>query len=292
VRTVLICHADDPLNAEGLARWLASFSDLAGLVLLHEPRRRLWRRLKHEYRRVGALRLLDVFAFRFWYRLFLRRRDRAWERRKLAELCAAYPPLTAATRVLHAPGPNTPEVERFLRELAPTLMIARCKSLLRPAVFEIPACGTYVMHPGVCPEYRNAHGCFWALAHNDLGRVGMTLLRIDRGVDTGPVHGYYRCDYDEAVDSHVVIQHRVVFDNLDLLADKLRAVAAGRSRPLDTTGRASRVWGQPWLTAYWAWRRQAKRRLACQSRCSTTTSSSRAGMTPAASADRGQPVTS
>src|SRR5437868_1285912 len=109
MRTALICHADDPLNAEALPRWLASFSDLAGVVVLHEPRQRLWRRLKREYRRVGALRVLDVFAFRLWYRLFLRRRDRAWERGKLAELCAAYPPLPDNTRVLPRRSPNAPQ---------------------------------------------------------------------------------------------------------------------------------------------------------------------------------------
>ena len=292
MRTVLICHADDPLNFEGLARWLASFTDLAGIVVLHEPRQRLWRRLKREYRRVGALRLLDVFAFRLWYRLFLKRRDRVWEERKLAELRAAYPPLTEATKVLHVSSPNTPEVERFVRELAPTLMFARCKTLLKPAVFTIPTHGTYVMHPGICPEYRNAHGCFWALARNDLERVGMTLLRIDRGVDTGPVHGYYRYDYDEAVDSHVVIQHRVVFDNLDVLARKFHEIAASQSRSLDTTGRASGEWGQPWLTAYWTWRRAAQRRRSWQSRSSTTTSSSRTATTPAVSPAPEQPVTS
>jgi hypothetical protein len=292
MRTVLICHADDPLNAEGLARWLASFTELAGIVVLHEPRQRLWRRLKREYRRVGALRLLDVFAFRLYYKLFLKRRDRSWEEQKLAELCATYPPLTAATKVLHAPSPNTPEVERFIHEAAPTLVVARCKTLLKPAIFTIPTNGTFVMHPGVCPEYRNAHGCFWALARNDLERVGMTLLKIDRGVDTGPVHGYYHCDYDEAVDSHLVIQHRVVFDNLDQLADKFRAIEQGNSGPLDTTGRASGEWGQPWLTAYWKWQREAKRRRAWQSRSSTTTLSSQAATMPAASRVPDRRVTS
>jgi folate-dependent phosphoribosylglycinamide formyltransferase PurN len=292
MRTVLICHADDPLNAEGLARWLASFTDLAGRVILHDPRQRLWRRLKNEYRRVGALRLFDVFAFRLYYKLFLQRRDRVWEQRKLAELCAAYPPLPATSRVLHASSPNTREVEEFLHELAPTLTLARCKTLLKPAVFTIPTHGTFVMHPGICPEYRNSHGCFWALARNDLERVGMTLLRIDRGVDTGPVHGYYRCHYDENVDSHIVIQHRVVFDNLDLLAEKLSALAEGRSQPLETTGRESGVWGQPWLTAYWMWQRQAKRRRLWQSRSSITMSSSRAATMPAASQVPERPVTS
>jgi len=40
----------------------------------------------------------------------------------------------------------------------------------------------FVLHPGICPEYRNAHGCFWALVNRDLARVGVTLLRADRGV--------------------------------------------------------------------------------------------------------------
>jgi len=284
MRTVLIAHADDPLNVEGLACWLASFTDLAGLVILHEPAQRLWKRIRRELRRVGPLRLLDVFAFRLYSRLFLQRRDRDWEEERLAELCAAYPPLTKATEVLHTPSPNSREATAFVRRLAPTLMLARCKSLLKPAVFEVPACGTFVMHPGICPEYRNAHGCFWALARGDLGRVGMTLLRIDRGVDTGPVYGYYHCDYDEAVDSHNVIQHRVVFDNLDRLRGKLEEIVAGQARSIDVTGRASGEWGQPWLTAYWAWQRQARRRRAAwRLRSCTTISSSLGAMTPAVS---------
>ena len=54
---------------------------------------------------------------------------------------------------------------------------ARCKVILKEKIFGIPRVGTFVMHPGICPEYRNAHGCFWALVRRDLERVGMTLLR-------------------------------------------------------------------------------------------------------------------
>jgi hypothetical protein len=260
LRTVLICHGDDALNREGLARWLASFTRLAGVVVIDEPRQRLWRRIKREVRRVGLLRFLDVLAFRLYYRLFLNRRDRRWEEEALAELCRTYPPLGPETRVLHTASPNTPETEAFLRALAPTLVLARCKTLLRPGVFTVPSRGTFVMHPGICPEYRNAHGCFWALARDDVANVGMTLLQIDKGVDTGPVYGYFRCPYDETADSHVVIQHKVVFANLDALRERLLAVGAGSARPLDTTGRTSGAWGQPWLTAYWTWQRRARQR--------------------------------
>ena len=258
LRTVLICHHEDLLDRVGLAGWLASFSDLAGIVELSETRQRMSRRIKREMKRVGAARFLDVLAFRLYYRLFLARRDEDWRAQKLNELSARHT-LPADVRVLRTHSPNAPEAESFIRELRPDLMVARCKTLLKESVFTIPKRGTFVMHPGVCPEYRNAHGCFWALARGDRERVGMTLLRIDRGVDTGPVFGYYSYPFDEAAESHAVIQARVVFDNLDALRRKLLEIHAGEAEPVDTKGRASGEWGQPWLTSYLGWKRRARR---------------------------------
>ena len=86
---------------------------------------------------------------------------------------------------------------RSCRSVQPDLAIARCKVILKREIFEIPRVGTFVMHPGICPEYRNAHGCFWALVNRDLDRVGMTLLRVDAGIDTGPVYLHGTCDIDE-----------------------------------------------------------------------------------------------
>jgi len=116
------------------------------------------------------------------------------------------------------------------------------------------------MHPGICPEYRNAHGCFWALAQDDLERVGMTLLRIDKGIDTGPTFGYYTYPYDEQNESHIVIQHRVVLENLPALAGKLTDICNGSAVPLNSAGRPSATWGQPWLTKYLRWKSKARKR--------------------------------
>ncbi|HLJ92003.1 MAG TPA: formyltransferase family protein, partial [Gemmataceae bacterium] len=197
---------------------------------------------------------------RLYYKIVLRARDRQWEEEQLTQLCDRYAPLTPQTQILHAHSPNTPAVEKFLRQQKPSIVIARCKTLLKPSIFTIPSHGTFVLHPGICPEYRNAHGCFWALAKDDLDKVGMTLLRIDKGVDTGPVYGYFRCGYDETTDSHIIIQQKVVLDNLDALGARLLEIHAGQAKPLDTAGRPSGEWGQPWLTAFWAWRRRAARR--------------------------------
>ena len=232
--------------------------DLAGIVEIEEPKDVLWRRIKREYKRVGFWRFLDVLAFRFYSRFTLAAADHQFEQDLLAAVEKRYPPIPSQTRILRTPSPNSKDAEAMLKELRPDIIIARCKNILAPRIFRQASVGTFVMHPGICPEYRNAHGCFWALAMRDTGNVGMTLLKIDEGVDTGPVYGYFRYDYDERVESHNVIQNRVVFDNLDAIRARFEEIAAGTATPIDTHGRKSAVWGQPWLTRYFQWKRTAR----------------------------------
>jgi hypothetical protein len=256
MRTLLICHDDAALDREGLARWLASFSTFVGAVVIREPGGRLKKRIKREISRVGWLRFIDVLAFRTYYALALAARDKRWESRALDRLRTRFPRRLDAPEAIVS-SPNSPEAEAFIRQQQPDIVIARCKTLLKEQIFTIPRYGTYVMHPGICPEYRNAHGCFWARATGDHDNVGMTLLRIDTGVDTGPVYGYFRVHADPA-ESHVITQHRVVLDHLDAIRDKLLDIESGTARPLDTAGRPSATWGQPWLTAYLRMRRSQR----------------------------------
>jgi len=257
MRTLLICQHDAPLDREGLARWLNSFSTLTGVVVVTEPARRLRKRIAREVRRVGWLRFVDVVAFRAYYAVRMAAKDREWERAALDRIRAGYPQTPNAIEMT-TESPNSAEAEAFIRTSRPDLVIARCKTLLAERIFSLPPLGTFVMHPGICPEYRNAHGCFWARARGDDDNIGMTLLRIDPGVDTGPVMGYFRIRPD-AHESHVVTQHRAVLEHLDAIRDSLVDITAGRARPMDTTGRRSAAWGQPWLSAYFAMHRRTRR---------------------------------
>jgi hypothetical protein len=259
IKTLLICHRDEELNYAGLPRWLSSFTDLCGILVVEEDGQPLRRRIRREISRVGWFRFLDVLAFRIYYRLFLAGADRRAEEQVLARVQQRYAAPPEDTPRLIVSNPNSPQAEEFVRSAAPDIMIARCKFLLAERIFMLPRCGTFAMHPGICPEYRNAHGCFWALARRDLDNVGMTLLQIDKGVDTGPVYGYYRYAFDERTESHVLIQLRTVFENLEAIAEKLIEIARGTAVPLDTRGRTSAVWGQPWLTRYLSWKWKARR---------------------------------
>lgn len=247
------------MHTEGLARWLGSWTDLKAIVAIEDPSSARWRRLRGEWRRSGTVGVLDVMLFQAWYRVAWRRQDREWHDRYVAELNRNYPALDAGVQRLTVRSPNGPELRSLLERERPDFMLALCKHILKPEVFGVPRLGTFVMHPGICPEYRNAHGCFWALAAGDTGNVGMTLLQVDAGVDTGPVYGYFSYPYDEVNESHIQIQHRVVLDNLGTVQGRIQDVASGAARPIATAGRASRFWGQPRMSSYLAWRRRVGR---------------------------------
>jgi hypothetical protein len=260
LRTALICHHDAPIHSDGIARWLASWSDLTAVVVVEEPPEVVRRRVKREVKRVGVLRFLDVLAARLYFRFTNAERDAAFLSTRLAEMQRTFAPVPKDVPVVTVPSPNSAESQAVLEAARPDIVLALCKNMLAKRIFRTARIGTFVLHPGICPEYRNAHGCFWALAHDDLERVGMTMLMIDEGVDTGPIYGFFTADFDEVEESHIVIQHRMVLDNLDAIAARFREIAAGEAQPIPVEGRASGSWGQPWLTAYRRWKRRARAR--------------------------------
>jgi hypothetical protein len=248
--TILLCHADEALHTEAVARFLYARTDLRGVIRIHDSRRAFWRRVRREWKRSGTLGMLDILAFRVLYRLSIAKRDAAWHARTLAALRDRWPPLPATVSVLDVANPNSQECEAFLKERQPDAMVALCKHILAPRIFEIPRAGTYILHDGIAPEYRNAHGCFWAIANEDYDRVGLTVLRADRGIDTGPIFGYFTYRYDARHESPNVIAHRVLLDNLDGVGDLIVRAAAGAAERTAVDGRRSGIWGQPHLTSY------------------------------------------
>jgi hypothetical protein len=259
-RAVLICHEGDRLDTEGLASWLACTTNLAGLIVISDSPQRLWKAARREIRRSGFAGFLDVAAYRLFARLRLRSTEEAWKDAQLRALKAKYPASLEGVPRVSVTNPNSDAARELLNSVKPDILIARCKFILKPEIFGLARVGAFALHPGICPEYRNAHGCFWALVNRDLDRVGMTLLRVDPGIDTGPVYLHATCGFDETADSHIVIQYRAVFDNLDAIGRTLTALGRGDDVPaVSTAGRRSAVWGQPRLTDYLRWKRAARR---------------------------------
>ena len=235
---VLICHEGDRLDTEGLASWLASTMNLAGLIVISDKGRRLWTAARRELRRVGLARLSRrrrLPRVRAAAPARQRRRVEGASSRRAAR--RSIPRTSTACRESLSRIRTATASREFLNSVKPDIVIARCKFILKPEIFSLARVGAFALHPGICPEYRNAHGCFWALVNRDLDRVGMTLLKIDKGIDTGPVYLQAGCSIDELAESHIVIQYRVVIENLDAHRGDADRSVQRKTRGADSHGR-------------------------------------------------------
>ncbi len=258
LRSVIIMHGREGFTPQVVLPWLASFSELVGIVRIEESRKAKLRRIRNEYKRSGALGLADVLAMRLAYKAVLARQDKRWLKECIVAARERFGPVPDVPEITVS-TPNSKESQKFLEELAPDFVLARCKFILKKRIFTIPRCGTFVIHPGITPEYRNSHGCFWAMVRGDFNKIGATLLRIDEGIDTGPVLAHYHYQLRSPVESHFRIQDQVVWDNLDSIAKRITDYCTGKDvSTVDVSGRDSMVWGQPRLTL---WGRFALHRL-------------------------------
>jgi methionyl-tRNA formyltransferase len=74
-----------------------------------------------------------------------------------------------------------------LKELRPDLIVvAAYGQILPPAVLEVPRLGCVNVHTSLLPKYRGAAPIQWAIL-NDESETGVTIMKMDAGLDTGAV---------------------------------------------------------------------------------------------------------
>jgi len=79
------------------------------------------------------------------------------------------------------------EVQEAYLELRPDLVIlAFVTDIIPEALLDIPPIGTICYHPSLLPRHRGASGINWAVIQGDT-RTGLTILWVDKGIDTGPI---------------------------------------------------------------------------------------------------------
>lgn len=254
-RVVFLRHAGSHFDEMVIGRCLGAETNLVGEIRIKSDRTRKLDTLKYEYRRSGLVGLLDALAYRAYYHFVLADDENEKIDALVEEFRERYPSPDVPSYSVE--DPNDAETVSILERLDADVMIARTKVLLDEAVFSTPTYGTLVIHPGICPEYRNQHGCFWALANGEPNRVGYSLIQIDEGIDTGDILAQNGTTFAPVADEHSYIQLKAVADNLSEITRVISNVAT--TEQISTDGRESAMWGMPKLSAWRTWKRRAQR---------------------------------
>ena len=86
--------------------------------------------------------------------------------------------------------PRTARDEKFiaeLRELKPDLIVVVAYGQILPqAILDLPQHGCLNVHTSLLPKYRGAAPIQWAIANGET-ETGVTIMKMDAGLDTGPI---------------------------------------------------------------------------------------------------------
>ena len=117
-----------------------------------------------------------------------------------------------------------------LRELKPDLMVVVAYGQILPqAILNVPPHGCLNVHTSLLPKYRGAAPIQWAIADGE-PETGVTIMKMDAGLDTGPILSTRRTPILPTDDSQV-LHDRLAQLGAELLVETIPGYVTGKILP-------------------------------------------------------------
>jgi methionyl-tRNA formyltransferase len=117
-----------------------------------------------------------------------------------------------------------------LRALKPDLIVVVAYGHILPqAILELPKFGCLNVHTSLLPKYRGAAPIQWAIANGET-ETGVTVMKMDAGLDTGPIVSQRRMPILPEDDS-ATLHDRLARLGAELLAQTIPDFVAGKIQP-------------------------------------------------------------
>ena len=129
--------------------------------------------------------------------------------------------------------PERARDEKFiseLRGLAPNLIVVVAYGqILPPSILDLPRHGCLNVHTSLLPKYRGAAPIQWAIANGETG-TGVTIMKMDAGLDTGPIVAQRRTPI-QSMDDSATLHDRLAQLGAELLLQTIPDFVAGKIQP-------------------------------------------------------------
>ncbi len=133
--------------------------------------------------------------------------------------------------VVHQPPTlKSDDARRLFTEMAPDLLVVVAYGKLLPAwLLALPRFGAINLHGSLLPRYRGAAPIQWAMANGE-HETGVCVMRLDEGLDTGPVYACEKTpiDPDETVQQ---LSERLAVLGNSLMKRTVARILAGAIEP-------------------------------------------------------------
>jgi methionyl-tRNA formyltransferase len=117
-----------------------------------------------------------------------------------------------------------------LRELKPDLIVVVAYGqILTQTILDLPRFGCVNVHTSLLPKYRGAAPIQWAIADGE-SETGVTIMKMDAGLDTGPILSARRTPILPTDDSQI-LHDRLAQLGAELLVETIPNYVAGKISP-------------------------------------------------------------
>src|SRR5208282_6206682 len=157
------------------------------------------------------------------------------DRPKGRELRPQPSPVKMVAQKLNLPvlQPGRARDEQFigeLRGLAPDLIVVVAYGQILPqSILDLPRHGCLNVHTSLLPKYRGAAPIQWAMANGD-AETGVTIMKMDAGLDTGPIVAQRRAPI-QSTDDSATLHDRLARIGAELLLATIPGYVAGEIQP-------------------------------------------------------------
>ncbi len=144
-------------------------------------------------------------------------------------------PVKALAQKLKLPvlQPARARDEKFNAELrgwGPELIVVAAYGQILPqTILDLPRHGCLNVHTSLLPKYRGAAPIQWAIANGD-AETGVTVMKMDAGLDTGPIVAQRRTPIQPTDDS-AALHDRLARLGAELLVQTIPDYVAGKIQP-------------------------------------------------------------
>ena len=90
-------------------------------------------------------------------------------------------------KVTEVPSVNSDLTIAELKRLSPAVVVVNGTRIIQEKVLGCVDAVFLNTHAGITPMYRGVHGGYWALASGDASNCGVTIHKVDKGIDTGSI---------------------------------------------------------------------------------------------------------
>ena len=153
---------------------------------------------------------------------------------------------------------NSERTIELLEHYQPRVCVVTGTSIIKPEVLK--RCSIFLnIHCGVTPLYRGVHGGFWAVLQQDFTNIGVTIHKVDAGVDTGSIIFQQRVSVSTDFETHRTLAAKQYKVGIPLMSKAVDDALSNELKLIVRDDLTSKQWFSPTISDYFKFREMLKK---------------------------------